>query len=320
MAVEGQPAIAPRTIERTGDDAPTKTVWGYIRRMSGWHQAFACLLAIATSAVHLVPIELQRRVIDDAISASNVRLLIILGAAYAGALLLNSVMKFLLRMYQSWLSESAIIYTRRHLLSLYAGHVHQDEEAGRVVSIVGQEADRLGSFVGEGPSEACASVALFIGAIGYMAIVQPAIAAVSIGLLVPQILLTPVIQRRLNRLIEQRLALLRELGDEIASGEEGHEEPTGRLLVHVYRNRIAFYFWKFFMKVALNLLNGLAPLSILIWGGWLAIQGQTTLGVLVAFISAFDRISSPVRQLITFYRLANQAAVQHEMIAKWMRA
>jgi hypothetical protein len=41
--------------------------------------------------------------------------------------------------------------------------------------------------------------------------------------------------------------------------------------------------------------------------------------VLLAFVSGFERMAGPIRDLIGFYRLAAQAGVQHEMIAGWMR-
>ena len=54
------------------------------------------------------------------------------------------------------------------------------------------------------------------------------------------------------------------------------------------------------------------------FGGYLVMQGQTQVGVIVAFISGFEKISAPVRELVSFYRVAEQARVQHDMIAKWM--
>jgi ABC-type bacteriocin/lantibiotic exporter with double-glycine peptidase domain len=50
----------------------------------------------------------------------------------------------------------------------------------------------------------------------------------------------------------------------------------------------------------------------------MVIQGETTVGVIVAFISGFDRLSAPLRELVNYYRVAAQAAVQHRMIARWM--
>jgi ABC-type bacteriocin/lantibiotic exporter with double-glycine peptidase domain len=315
------PRLRPRRIERTGDDTPAPSVAAYARRMTGWHQVAACLLATAVALLNLAPIELQRRIVDDAITGQDARLLAILGVAYVCILLLHRSLKLALGLYQSWLSQSAAHYTRRHLLKIYRERStdRDHEEAGKAVSILGAEVDKLGGFVGEGPSQACVNIAMLLGAIGYMATVQPKIAALSLLLLVPQIVLTPIMQNRLNRLTERRVELIRQLGDDITSGKARERTATDRLVGLIFSNRMKFDAWKFLMKAALNLLNSLAPLSVLVWGGWLAIQGETSVGVLVAFVSGFERISSPIRDLINFYRTCAQVGVQHRLIADWMR-
>ena len=62
----------------------------------------------------------------------------------------------------------------------------------------------------------------------------------------------------------------------------------------------------------------MGPLVVLIVGGYLVIQGQTTIGIVVAFVSGFERISSPLHDLLNFYREYEQAKVQHQMIVKWV--
>jgi ABC-type bacteriocin/lantibiotic exporter with double-glycine peptidase domain len=57
---------------------------------------------------------------------------------------------------------------------------------------------------------------------------------------------------------------------------------------------------------------------VLAVGGYLVIQGGTSFGVIVAFISGFDRLADPARQLINFYRVMEQTKVRHAMIARWM--
>jgi hypothetical protein len=39
---------------------------------------------------------------------------------------------------------------------------------------------------------------------------------------------------------------------------------------------------------------------------------------LVAFLAGFEKLSGPIRGLISFYCTAAQAEVQHCMIVKWM--
>jgi ABC-type bacteriocin/lantibiotic exporter with double-glycine peptidase domain len=311
----------PVEITRTGDDAPAASLWGYVRRMTGWRQVGLCLLALVAAALNLAPIELQRRIVDDAIVAGDVELLWRLGALYAAAAVAHQAVKFILRAGQSWLGESTILYTRGHLMRLYrTGAAGPDAPAGEAVSIIGAEVEKLGGFVGSAPSTAVTDVAMLLGVVGYMLWVDPAVAGLGIALILPQILITPLMQRRINRLMQRQLAFSRRFGSAVAglrygAADEGKTTDGARAL---YRNRIAIALWKETLKALLNLLNAAGPLSLMLVGGWMAIKGDTTVGVLVAFLSGFHRISDPIRNLITFYRQAQQAGVQHGMIARWM--
>lgn len=312
--------LRPRKVEFVGDDTPAKNIWGYTWRMTGGHQIALCLLAVAVAGLNLIPIELQRRIVDDAIMPAAMGLLVELAILYGVVLLSHQLAKFVMRAYQSWLSESTILRTRRHLTRLLRnGDVGSDEESGRAVSIIGSETDSLGVFVGEGPSQACVDIAKLLGVLGYMVVVEPSIALVAALFLIPQIAIVPVIQRHLNKLVEIRVKLMRETGDAITSKEIEEEQTRKRLFTGIYDNRIEFTIWKALMKGLINLINASAPLAVLIWGGWLVIQGETTLGVIVAFLSGFERVSEPVRGLLKFYRTVAEANVQHTMIARWMR-
>ena len=115
---------------------------------------------------------------------------------------------------------------------------------------------------------------------------------------------------------------MRGLGDSLAElpGDEGGA-GTGDLSEQfdsIYGNRMRTFWLKFGLKAGNNLLTALAPLSVLFIGGMMVIEGETTIGVVVAFVSGFDRLSGPLRELIAYYRVAAQANVQHCMIARWM--
>lgn len=179
---------------------------------------------------------------------------------------------------------------------------------------MGTEVEKLGGFFEPGLSGACANGAMLLGVAAYMFVVEPQIAVFGLGFLVPQVALTPFLQRRLNRLIEERVGLLRDLGDRIWDHSEETQGHCKRLLQKIYKNPMR----SFILKFALNLLNAVDPLTVLLFGGYLAMQGEVQLGVIAAFISRFERISSPLRELIGFYRIAAQANVQHRLIANWM--
>ena len=58
---------------------------------------------------------------------------------------------------------------------------------------------------------------------------------------------------------------------------------------------------------------------MLVLGGWLVIHGQTELGVVVAFISGFEKIMDPARELLNFYRRMAQMRVQYRLIVEAMQ-
>lgn len=289
--------------------------------MSEWNQVAVCLFAVVVAVVSLVPIELQRRIVDEVVETQDVSVLLQFGIAYASVILVHQVIKYGLWIYQTWLAESATRYTRRHLLGIY-GHGAEVEspQSGHAVSIVGAEVEKLGGFVGEALSSACANAAMLLGVAAYMFFVEPQIAIFALAFLVPQVVLTPLIQKKLNALLEARVQLLRQLGDEVSEMKDTVLDTQVQTLDNIYTNRMRYFVLKFAMKAALNLLNALGPMTVLLFGGFLVMQGEVKIGVIVAFISGFERISSPLRELIGFYRVAAQANVQHRMIASWMDA
>ena len=70
--------------------------------------------------------------------------------------------------------------------------------------------------------------------------------------------------------------------------------------------------------MGLNLMNAIAPLAILLVGGYMVIEGDTDLGAVVAMTAGIVRIAAPVREMIAFYRLAQRISVTHGLIVAWM--
>ncbi|WP_206419844.1 ABC transporter transmembrane domain-containing protein [Minwuia thermotolerans] len=309
--------LGPRSIRQTGDDRPVDNLLQFVWRMSGHHQIWLCLLALTVAALSMAPLELQRRIVNQALDKADLEHLLFLGGLFLAVVVLSGLLKFTLRMYQGWISESAIRYGRGHLLRLYREKPHEDNhESGRAVSIISAEMDKLGSFVGEGLSQPVANLGMLVAILGYMLVVEPLVALLGAVLLVPQALLVPVAQRRINRLIERRLETMRDLSDVI--GEDARDAGAEAKIDRLYGNRMKTFLVKFAMKGLINLMNGLAPLGVLIFGGIMVIRDETSVGVIVAFISGFERMGNPLRELLNYYRVAAQATVQHRMIARWM--
>lgn len=312
---------APRRISASGDDNPAASLPGFVWRMSGHHQFVVVALALTVAALTVVPLELQRRIIDDALMSADGRLFATLAVLFLATILVNTCLKFFLNLYQGWLGESAIAYCRRHLIGLRNEVGERGEDGnGTTVSIVTNEIEAVGGFVGDGFSAPAAQIGILLSVSIYMAVVEPVIALACVAFLGPQVVVVPLIQRKLNALIEERVGHLRALSDAVAE-PEGHEtEAYETLYEALFGNRMRYFFWKFLGKALVNLLNALAPLMVLVTGGWMVVEGETEIGVVVAFISGFARMSNPLRELIAYYRLYAQTTVKHDLIAEWMRA
>lgn len=288
--------------------------------MTGPWQFVALGLALVVTLLALAPIELQRRLFDDAIATGDTRLLFILAGIYLVTVLLGQVAKFALGLLQNWLSESTLRYTRNHLWALRGAEPPKDGNGRDVTAVLTTELPALAGFAGARPSQALADFAMLAGSLVYMFVVEPRVAAIGLMLLMPQVVLAPVIQRKLNRLVEARLRLMRRYAAVSGAASPPEAESMRRRVLNLYDMRLRFVFWKLLMKALLNLLNAAAPLAVIAAGGLMVISGETSLGVVVAFVGGFARLGDPARQLIAFYREAAEANVRHNMIARWMTA
>jgi ABC-type bacteriocin/lantibiotic exporter with double-glycine peptidase domain len=196
----------------------------------------------------------------------------------------------------------------------------EGEGRGETVSIVTAEVERVGGFLGEALSEPVLQLGIFTSILGYMLVVEPTIALVSLLFFLPQLIFVPLLQRVVNRRAKRKVELVREVGELIVETPGDDAAAYQDRLRRIYRVRLQYYALKFLIKFLNNLLNHLAPLAVLMVGGWLVIDGATTVGVVVAFISGFMRLADPSRELLAYYRLAAETRMQYRLIARWLPA
>ncbi|MBI2255216.1 MAG: hypothetical protein HYU58_11400 [Proteobacteria bacterium] len=294
----------------------------FIWQASGRRQILLCGLTIFVSLLTTLPLELQRRIVDDAIHSRAVNLLLLLAAAYLGVLLLQGGLKYLLNVYRGYMVEEVARHLR-HVIFDGTQKLNGDHpvKQGAVVSIVAAEVEDLAGFVGDSVSFPLLQVGTAFSAMGYLIWVEPRIALFAIVLYLPQLFVVPLGQRRINRWGNIHARLLRKMGDTIvASDFDRHGEPRfrrrfHRLVTGAFRTRLAVYRVKFFLTFFGNFLDALAPLIVLSVGGWLVIKGEVEVSTLIVFITGFQKVADPWDQLLTFYRTASNANVKYHLIA-----
>ncbi len=299
-----------------------KSLFAFIWRVSFRKQFLLCCLTIIVSLLTTVPLELQRRIVDDAIHNGTLGYLLMLSAIYLGVLLLQGGLKYLLNVFRGWLVED-VARLLRHMIfeGTQKPEGHAPVKKGAVVSMVSAEVEDLAGFVGDSISFPLLQIGTAVSALGYLIWVEPRIAIFAIVLYLPQLFVVPLGQRRINRWGNIHARLLRKMGDTIVTseldrkGRPRHLRRFGRLVLGAFRTRISIYRVKFFLTFFGNFLDALAPLIVLSVGGWLVIKGSVEISTLVVFITGFQKVADPWDQLLTFYRTASNAGVRYHLIA-----
>ncbi|WP_374654060.1 ABC transporter transmembrane domain-containing protein [Dongia sp.] len=299
-----------------------QSLFVFIWRVSGRKQVLLCLLTVIVALLTAVPLELQRRIVDDAIHNREVAYLLLLAAVYLGVLLVQGALKYALNVFRGWLVED-VARLLRHLIfdGTQRNGAHAAVKKGAVVSMIAAETEDLAGFVGDSISFPLMQAGTALSALGYLIWVEPRIAIFAAVLYMPQFFVVPLGQRRINRWGNIHARLLRKMGDTIVGSEIDRKgRPRFRRRFHrlvqgAFRTRLGIYRVKFFLTFFGNFLDALAPLIVLSVGGWLVIEGEVEVSTLVVFITGFQKVADPWDQLLTFYRTASNANVKYHLIA-----
>lgn len=299
-------------VRRPPPERMPTSLYRYIWRISGRHQLGFCVLTLLIFPLTLAPLELQRRIVNDAIGGRDLNLLLQFGALYLAATLIRSGLKFLRNAYMDRVAEGVIRLLRSQ--AAQPGGLEADAEDGTRQTIVATESEKIGGFVAGAIATPLLQLGTLLSVAGYMLLVDPLIALVALLFLLPSLVIVGITQPTLNRLAELKISTGRELGQALVPVPEAG--ATDNLIDHMYRLRLRFTLIKHAAKQTNNLINQLGPLSVLMVGGWLVINGRAELGTLVAFMSGYERMTAPVRDLLNFYRQQALMRVQYRLVQK----
>lgn len=302
-------------------------IYSYVWKTSRDEQMRICFLTAIIAPLAMVPLELQRRIVDHAVNRHEVLLLAVLGAAYLGVILVQGGLKYCLNLSKGWALEkiardmrTRVINRQRSSIRSPSGEALNPIDQGTAVSIASAEAEEIGGFA----SESLATPLLQLGTILWVAVyliwVEPLIAGLAILIYAPQLVILPRVQGAINRLARKRISLVRGLGRAIVGGDvpKGAEQQrqfnkASIIARQILNVRVHIYRRKFFLTFLGNFLDSLGPIIVLVVGGYLVIQNRTDISTLVVFISGFQKIAEPWDQLVNFYRSVSNARVTYAL-------
>ena len=281
-----------------------------------WRVAAMFGALVAGTAAALAPAPLAKLAIDDGIVAGDVSTLNLVVLAFVVSALVLWAASALQTYLVGWVGQRALQDLRirifEHLQTLSIGF-YSRKRAGVLVSRMTNDVQALDQLVSDGVVTLFQASLTLLGTIAILLILDAELALLTF-LIVPVVLVGSLLFRIASadayRVTREKIAWITSYLQETLSGvrvvrafgQEGrHVERFGELnednraanMKTVHLN--AAYF------PAVELMSALATVGILLYGGHQAIQGEVTVGVLVAFVAALNNFFDPIQQLSQLY-------------------
>ena len=307
-----------------------RSIYSYVWRTCRKDQVKICLLVGLVAFLSVIPLELQRRIIDSVVSRPDVWLLVLLGCIYFVVLVIQGGLKYAINLLKGRVKEQVACDLRQRTierkctLSRPGSDTDPDVlNSGTMVSMLTSESEEVGEFASASLSTPLLQTTTIAWVLAYLIWVEPLIAGLAVLIYAPQVFIVPKIQRTVNRLARRRTQAMRKLGHETvifenASGnaEERLRKQAGLFIRLVFKIRMIIYQQKYILTILGNFLNSFGILVVLLVGGYMVIHNQTNVSTLVIFMSGFQKISDPWDQLIQFYRSVSNARVTFSLVAE----
>jgi ATP-binding cassette subfamily B protein len=290
--------------------------------------ALAVVLLLAGGLLALVGPWLTQRALDVAIPRRDGPLLILLTAAFLGALLVEFVQEYASTLVTTRIGQRVMFDLRAQLferLQRLSISYFDRNPVGRLITRVTSDVETLNELFSSG------LVALFgdfftLAAIMVMMLVMDWRLALVAFTVIPLIWIIAVIFRRrirdAFRDIRAKVARLNAFLQEHLSGMRvvqlfGREEEAGRRFDEVNRDHLRSHLrsitiYAVFLPIG-EVITAVA-LASLLWVGGLRVGGTLTVGVLAAFIQLTRRFFQPLQDLSDKFNLLQSAMASSERI------
>jgi ABC-type bacteriocin/lantibiotic exporter with double-glycine peptidase domain len=293
----------------------------YVLMVSWRHQIALVSLTVITFLLEIVPLEIQRRVVNNLVKERPFQLIIMLCSAYAAAVLLQGATKLGLNVYRGWVGENATRDLRRRVLGysrIARAVVSGAEQRGIGAAMIVAEVEPIGGFVGGSLSEPLLQAGILLSVLAYIVHLDRWMAAAAFALFLPQLIFVPLMQGAINRRAGARVWVLRQLGistveSRIAATQQ--ESTDAKRIDRVLQLNMGIFKFKFSKNFLMNFCSHLQVVAALLIGGWMVHTDQLQVGGVVAFISAVGRLNDPWGDLVNYFRDLNLTQVKFGLVS-----
>jgi len=291
---------------------------------------FVIFLVIVISLFFRVyPLEMQRQIINVAINLKMLDKLYLYCGLYMGAILIAGLLKYLTNTMQAVLGQKILVGMRQdvyqHMLTLPLPFFHRTQ-TGAIISSVTAELNAIATFLGSAIAVPITTVLTFLTFLGFMIYLNPILGLLSMVIYPLELTVIPLLQRWYNTYNRKRVLTNRQITSLVNESVTGIHEVQGnasfllehqkltRLIERLYTIMKRLSIVKYGIKFSNNIFQSIGPFLLFLVGGYLAIKGEFTIGALVAFLSAYEKVYDPWKEVIEYYQTYQDAQVRYKQI------
>lgn len=286
-------------------------------------------------------LELPKYIVNDAIDGKSfpkdffgvqlgqIEYLLVLCSLLFLLLVVNALFSMKINTYQGISAERMLRRLRYQLFDRilrFPPRHFQRVTPSELSSMITSEVEPLGDFIRDSFAMPMVQGGTMVTVLYFMISEDPILGFVAIAMVPVQAWIIPKLQHKVNMLGRERVFRARQLAGRVGESVLGigdvHANDTSRFLRADISHRLAGIFWvraelfnrKFFMKALNAFLSQLTPLFFYSVGGYLIIEGDLSLGALVAVLAAYNRFTTPWKELLKYYQRLNDAKIKYEQL------
>nr|WP_319386706.1 ABC transporter transmembrane domain-containing protein [uncultured Roseibium sp.] len=301
------------------------------------------MVTVLTYPVVYFLLELPKLIVNDAVQGDNfprdvfgfdfdqIPYLVLLCFTFLGLVVVSNGLKFYLNVYKGRLGERMLRRLRfelfQRVLRFRLPHFRK-VSSGEIIPMITSEVEDVGGYIGEAFALPAYQGGMLIVQLGFIFMQDPLLGLAAVSSYPIQGYVIPMLQKKVILLSRKRVKNVRVIADKVGESITGvaeihandaaawHSADISDRLYENFKIRYEIFNRKFLIKFLNNFMNQLTPFFFYLIGGYLVIQGNLSIGALLAVIAAYKDLAGPWKLLLSFYQMTADVSVKYQTVVE----
>lgn len=324
--IPGMPIVKPKNSMEA-----LKRLWGYLREQR-WSLFFVFFLVLASSGFALMgPLLIGKAIDSMGITTGQVQfpLLAKIVVGLIGVYILGALASWLQTYLMASLSQKTVKNMRKDIFDKVQTlplRFFDEKPRGDLMSRLTNDVENINNTLSQATTQIFSSLITVIGAIGMMLMLSPSLTLVSLIVVPLGLFITKKIAERTRKLFLEQQSELGQLNgyiEEMISGQRvvkafNREQETieqfaekNQRLKKVGAQAQVF---SGIIPPLMNAINNLSFALVACVGGYMAVQGAITIGIITAFLNYSKQFARPLNELANQFNMLQSAFAGAERV------